>query len=120
MKKFPLIIGLVTVLAVILGVFVFSKNTENPNPANYEYFWSTTCPHCANVAAFYDAWTKKDSIKIDKLEVSGNTANARKLIQRGNSCKLPQGELGAVPLLFTPDGKCIAGDTPIIDFYKSL
>ncbi len=63
---------------------------------------------------------KKDVIKIDKFEVSESTANAGKLIQRGNQCKLAKEEIGGVPLLYTPDGKCLTGDTPIIDFYKSL
>lgn len=40
---------------------------------------------------------------------------------RFNQCKdtLDSGQM-AVPFLVTPEGKCLVGDTPIIELFKSL
>mgnify|MGYP000872873737 FL=1 len=64
-------------------------------------------------------WEYKDQIEIEKLEAWSNVENARKLSDRFNYCRVPNAERG-VPLLFTPEGKCFIGDTPIIDELKSI
>jgi glutaredoxin-related protein len=124
------------VIAVIFlgGVFFFSKNPKDNSstnqvdnainsqielPANYELFWGDGCPHCKIVEDFLASWDKKDEIKVDQLEVWNNIDNAKKMQTAADYCNIPKNELG-VPMLFTPDGKCLVGDGPIIDLFKSL
>ncbi|KKR62897.1 hypothetical protein A2210_00370 [Candidatus Woesebacteria bacterium RIFOXYA1_FULL_40_18] len=122
-NKFGLIAGGVTLLIIFGGVFLFSRpqsqTSDTPLPTAYEYFWGDGCPHCAIVEEFLNSWEGKDKIAIDKKEVWNNRENASLLNQRVKSCSLNLNEVG-VPFLFTPEGKCITGDTPIIDFFKSL
>lgn len=122
MKKIPLIAGLVTFAVLAGGIWFFSQNNSSSpqNPQNHEYFWAEGCIHCQNVAQFMETWEKKDLWAIEKVEVSQNQANARRLIDRGNFCRLPQTQMGTVPLLVTPEGKCYSGDTPIINYLKTL
>ena len=123
MKKFFLPITIiVTLLIIVGGIFLFSKDGENqtsPLPSSYEYFWGDGCSHCANVQAFFDSWDKKDKIQVDKKEVWNNKQNALLMRERANYCHLSQNSL-AVPFLFTPQGQCITGDEPIINFFKDL
>lgn len=122
MKK--TLIPVVLVLAVLLVGFLFlsskTKNSQNISlPSNPEYFWGDGCPHCANVAAFLDSWDKKDKITIDKKEVWSNQVNASLMQQRAKYCNISPSGMG-VPFLFTPEGKCLVGDTPIIEYFKNL
>lgn len=127
MNNKVLIIGIVITLVLIVGgVFLFSSSDANkaktsplPLPASIEYYSRIGCPHCENVDAFISTWPKKDTVQITDFETGLNNANAERLIQRSSSCNIPQNEVG-VPMFFTPEGKCIVGDTPIIDYLKSL
>jgi len=121
-RFFPLI----ALLALFLlgGAFVWSTKNRNAPPAaqpttSYELFWGDGCPHCAKVEEFLVSWENKDKIKIDKKEVWKDRANAEVMSQRAASCKIPTAELG-VPFLYTPEGKCFVGDSPIIDYFKNL
>lgn len=123
MKKF-FVPGTI-ILAIFLligGIFYFSRK-KAPEvlslPTSYEYFWGDGCPHCAKVEEFFNTWEKKDQVAIDKKEVWNNRENATLLNQRANSCGLRPSDVG-VPFLFTPEGKCITGDEPIINFFKNL
>jgi len=126
MNKFGVISIIVTVAILGLGAF-FMTRPEKPvvipekEAGTYEYFWGNGCPHCAAVQEFYDKWEKKDSIKLVKYEVWYDKANAKIMEDRFKKCNPvpPKSEM-AVPFLVTPDGKCLVGDTPIIDLYKSL
>jgi len=123
MKKFPIVVGIVSIVIIVGGVMFFSKdNSTNSytNPSTYEFYWGEGCTHCANVEEFLTTWEKKDTVSIAKIEVFKDQANASKLLAAGNHCNLAQSEKGSVPLLVTPEGKCFLGDTPIIDFLKSL
>lgn len=89
-------------------------------PPSYEYFWSVSCPHCANVQEFVDGWVGKDKIQIDKFEVNESFENKKKFLDRGTFCQIPRNELG-VPLLVTPESPpCLFGDEPIIEYLKNL
>lgn len=124
-NNFPLIIGIITLVLVVGGVFWFSKSSEvstnsSPIPSDtYLYFWGEGCPHCKNVAEFLDSWDKKDKIKLDKREVWYDRNNAKLMQERSKVCNLKTSEMG-VPLMITPDGKCLIGDVPIIDLFKSI
>jgi glutaredoxin-related protein len=128
MNKTALIFAAITILIVGAGVFFLgSGSTVNDNslpssttPSQHQYFWSKTCPHCANVAEFMDTWEGKDVFEMEKFEINESTENTLLFLDRGtNICKIPRSTLG-VPLLVTPEGKCFSGDTPIIDYLKSL
>ncbi len=126
MKNLILFIGILTVLIIIGGVFINSVKNEGQNesqaiilPTEYEYFWSETCPHCANVAEFMESWDKKDKIQMQKFEVNESLDNKKKFVERGDFCQIPRNQLG-VPLLVTPEGICYPGDGPIIEYLKGL
>jgi len=123
-NKFLLLTLLGTLAIIIFGVIILSKNGSSsssslPLPTSYEYFWGEGCPHCANVDKFLETWDKKDQVKIEKKEVYNDKGNAQYLAQRAAYCKMNSNSI-AVPFLFTPDGKCITGDEPIITFFKNL
>lgn len=128
MIKTTLTFGVITLIILAGGVFLLTpRNNNNQNqitdnesfPENYEYFWSQTCPHCANVAEFMDTWKGKDRFKMEKIEVNESKENTVLFLERGTKiCNISANRLG-VPLLVTPEGKCFSGDTPIIDYLKS-
>ncbi|HTK03480.1 MAG TPA: hypothetical protein VL401_01800 [Alphaproteobacteria bacterium] len=121
--NFPVIVGIFTVLLILGGIFFFSKSSQtityNMSPNTYLYFWGEGCPHCKNVAEFLATWDKKDKIKLEKLEVWYNANNAKIMQEKSKVCNLQQSEMG-VPLMITPDGKCLIGDQPIINLFKSI
>lgn len=125
MKSWQIIIA---VIVVLLGAYFFllskSSNTSNISPSSTSpdtmtYFWSETCPHCKNVANFLSTWPNADKLKLDKKEVSKNQANGLLLSQKAAQCGLPSDQVG-VPFLVTLDNKCITGDEPVIEYFKSL
>lgn len=125
MKNFIFFIVIFVVLLLIgFSLISFVKNEKSKSqtlvaPATYEYYWSQTCPHCANVAKFMDSWEGRDKIQMEKFEVNESRDNAVKFYERGTLCNISKNELG-VPLLVTPEGKCFMGDTPVIDYLSSL
>ncbi|MFZ5932711.1 MAG: glutaredoxin family protein [Patescibacteria group bacterium] len=120
MRKFFIGVIAATLLILGLGVFYATRDAKNTLglPSGLEYYWSTTCPHCAKVQEFLDSWDGASKISLDKKEV-GNPANSGLLVRRASSCNISPTEVG-VPFLFTPDGKCIVGDEPIIEYLKGL
>ncbi len=126
MNKLGIIAIVVTILILGSGAYLMTR-PEKPvvipdKEANsYEYFWGNGCPHCAVVQEFFDKWEKKDSIKIKKFEVWYDKSNAKIMEDRFGKCNpVPPKSQMAVPFLVTPDGKCLVGDSPIVDHYKSL
>lgn len=125
MNKFGIIVGIVTLLLIVGGVFVASKPSNPAGLPYYDssklvYFWGNGCPHCKAVNDFVDSWENKDKLEVQKFEVwydKQNQALMTKLAQEVCNIK-PQGM--AVPLLIKLDGSCLNGDVPIIDYYKSL
>ena len=123
-KKFIPVLVLILVLgAVVSGLYLLVKKNEasqnlGPAVAN-EYYWGAGCPHCAVVQEFMNTWEGRDKVKLEKYEVWNNQTNFKRMQSRANQCGLDKNSLG-VPLLYTLEGKCLAGDTPIIEFFKSL
>lgn len=112
----------------MIGALVFLNGRKNSsenvevaalNEGQYEYFWGDGCPHCAKVAEFMDGWEQPESVEINKLETWYDSGNAKIMQARASSCGLPNNQVG-VPLLYTYDGQCIVGDTPIIDYLGAL
>src|SRR4030043_2252162 len=125
MKKLGIILGIITIIIVVIGVTLLTKNNQGQNtqvslPEYNQYFWSKTCPRCANVAKFMDTWEGKDVFEMEKFEISESRENSLLLLDRGiKICKIPKDELG-IPLLVTPEGKCFSGEEPIIEYLKNI
>lgn len=119
MNKTSIILIAVTILALFGGAYLFSRPTETAPISGYEYFWGDGCPHCKIVADFMETWSGKDKINIKKLEVWNNTKNAAQMNERAKVCNIPRTGMG-VPFMVTSDGKCLMGDQPIIEHFKSL
>lgn len=125
-NKFTVITLLATIIIIIGGVLLFSNSskdasetTSNIPSDSYFYFYGQGCTHCKNVEDFMNSWEKKDSINLTKLEVWYNKNNANIFAGEAEKCGVSKNDL-AVPFLVTPDGKCMMGDTPIIDHFKNL
>lgn len=125
MNKTAIVVILATLLIIVGGVFLVSRNSGGgnqeplPPPTSYEYYWGDGCPHCKIVEDFLKTWDKKDKVQITKYEVWNSAENAKRLEQRAITCGIKPQDMG-VPLLFSPDGKCLDGDTQIIDYLKNL
>jgi len=131
MNKTVIIVTLTTLIIIIAGVFLVTKDSGNgggneplPSPTSYEYYWGNGCPHCTNVESFLEGWDPPTGeagkkVQITKYEVWNNTGNAKRMEQRATTCGIKPQNMG-IPLLFTPDGKCYSGDQPIIDYFKSI
>lgn len=125
MNKFGILVIAITVLILGSGIFMA---TRPPKPqelpaydlSKYLYFWGNGCPHCKNVADFENTWENKDKLEIQKYEVWYDSKNQALMTKLANEvCGInPKGM--AVPLLIKPDKQCLQGDTPIIEYYKSL
>ena len=113
-------------------VFLFLKNNkaDKPTMASVEvpvenknssssiiFFYGNTCPHCAKVEKFFEEENIRSKINFQSLEVYQNKDNANLMIQKAEACGLKPEELG-VPFLYD-SGKCLIGDTPIIDYFKN-
>lgn len=117
--KFGLIAAIATLVVLGGGVYYFLKPTVAPEISGYEYYWGNGCPHCEIVQKFFEEWNGDDKIKITKYEVWNNTKNASQMSVRTKACNIARTQMG-VPFMVTPDGKCLAGDQPIIEYFKSL
>lgn len=118
MRK-PLVAVILLTLLVVAGAIVAFSKGATPAPTSYEYFWGEGCPHCTTVEEFIKNWGKAEQIGLVKKEVWKSTKNANLMEQRAASCGISKEEIG-VPMLVTPEGKCISGDQPIIDFLNNL
>ena len=122
MKKFGLIAIVATIIILTGGVYLFSRGSKPPivpPVSGYEYYWGNGCPHCEVVDEFFETWEGKDKVTIEKREVWYNKTNAGIMQTRADVCGIARSDL-AVPLLVTPEAKCIEGDEPIINFFKGL
>lgn len=109
---FAVILGL---LLVGGGYFLFQNQNKN-NPEMF-LFYSDSCPHCAIVEEFISSNQVREHLNFKDLEVSRNTGNARKLMEKSAACGMKETEI-VVPLFW--DGqKCLVGDQEIIDFFKT-
>ncbi len=113
---------LVVTVAVVSLILLHADRRSSanaPEPAAYPLtlFYGDGCPHCANVEAFIARYNVTSTIPLAEREVYHNQQNAALLTQAASGCGLPTDAIG-VPFLWN-DGKCLVGDQPIIDFFKS-
>jgi hypothetical protein len=122
MKRFGLIAVVATIIILAGGVYLFSRTSKPetvPSLSGYEYFWGNGCPHCENVDKFFQNWKDKDKLTLNKMEVWYNKTNAGIMLARGTACGIARSDM-AVPLLVTPEGKCILGDVDIINHFNQI
>jgi hypothetical protein len=108
-----------TVIALIKEKSTSSSPSNSQNAA-FVLYYGITCPHCKIVEEYLQKNDLPNKLDIVQKEVSGNSANANELVEKGKQCQLGKNELGAVPLLWDEkNSKCYVGDQPIIDFLKN-
>lgn len=111
LKKYWLII--IIVAAILIGGIVFSQNQTR-----MILFYGDTCPHCKIVSDYIEANGIKDKLSFQELEVYHDQANVALMTRKAKQCGLDTSQGIGVPFFF--DGqKCLVGDQPIIDYFKS-
>ncbi len=92
----------IKVFFLILIFFFFNFNTiQAIEKINIDFFYSTTCPHCAKAKIFLDQVKKNYSeVKINNYEVSANT---NKLFNYYQKYKVEKTLQGVVPAIFISD-----------------
>lgn len=120
---------LVTVLIILLlvgaGGFLIVKGEKGkvlPAAEGSEkqaiIFVGETCGHCQNLKKWL-AENKRTAEKFNFVfkEVNGEPENGQLLMDKAKECNYDSAAGIGVPFLFD-DGKCFAGDTPIIEYIK--
>ena len=92
--------------------------TPTALPAGIVEFYGQGCPHCADVDAFVTANNIAQKVKFTKLEVWYNKNNAALLAQVAQKCGITSNSVG-VPFLYDGNGKCLIGETDVVNFYKA-
>jgi len=90
---------------------------EAKNNGDPIFYYSNTCPHCADVEEWMKENKLEERVKVIKKEVYDNRANALELSQVAQKCGISANSIG-VPFLYTPEGKCLIGTPDIIDYFS--
>ena len=105
-------------LVFISGLIFTGAGCSKQLPADgMIFFYSKTCPHCANVEKYFDDNKVREKIKFEELSVDSDKTNIQLFVDAHDKCSL----IGtSVPLLWVgSETKCIEGDTPIIDYFNN-
>jgi hypothetical protein len=114
---------LIAAIVIGAGVYLLKKlgtNTQTDviNQSQLIFYYSLTCPHCANVESYFKDNNVTTKILFQQKEVSKNRDNAAELQAKATACGLPADQLG-VPFLWNGTStKCLIGDEDIINFFK--
>ena len=140
MKKEQILPAVAVAFILLGGYFYFTRNnqesigrkdggSQNSQPLKPEkaqekypvgkgemvFFWGEGCSHCVNVEKYFQENGNLDQkLNIKKIEVFNDTKGQQTFMDIVKECKL--GRAG-VPT-FYQDGKCVQGDTPIIEELK--
>lgn len=113
-----IIIFVVIASASLLPNLFKKNNPTTPQNHNIILYFLETCPHCVIVEEFIQTNKIEEKITITKKDVA-EAANAKELIAKEKFCKLPDNEIGSVPLLWDDEtSKCFLGDKDIINFLQ--
>ena len=70
-------------------------------------YYGTECPHCHKMDPLVDQLQKEEKVKVERLEVWHNEANAKKMQEQD------KGRCGGVPFFYnTTNDKFICGSVP--------
>ncbi|MFH1423955.1 MAG: hypothetical protein ABIG29_03340 [Candidatus Nealsonbacteria bacterium] len=93
------------VLCLVSGVFGFSEVSATsiaPIAAQIDFFYSSTCPHCAAEKEFLENLQERyPAIEIKSYEVTGSAENQALLRDFYQKYSVPEREQGFVPATFT-------------------
>ena len=107
MKKIMILL----VVFFTLFSFAFAAEPVSDEKIQVHFFYSASCPHCANVVSELDELEQKyDFIQINRYNI---TENYDLVMQFYNQSDIPASEMGLVPILFVGISYYL-GDTPII------
>jgi len=82
----------------------FNLALAQGNKAEINFFYSSTCPHCAEEEKFLETLKQKyPEIEIKSYEVVHNPDNTKILEDFYQKYNVPDNEKGYVPVTFTPD-----------------
>jgi len=115
---FPFIVAIAAIVVVALFVVLVKLSHPARPDSGLTFFYSTSCPHCANVEDFFVANDVEKNISINKVEINGSTENAKLFYDTNIKCGITNQKEMGVPLLW--DGTtCVNGDEPIINYFKN-
>ena len=108
MKKIMILL----VVFFTLFSFAFAAEPVSDEKIQVHFFYSASCPHCANVVSELDELEQKyDFIQINRYNI---TENFDLVMQFYTQSDIPTSEMGAVPILFVGTSYYL-GDTPILE-----
>jgi len=125
-----IILAFVVLMAVLLLGYYLKSNPQLPKINNQPIvssnsisgnllFVSETCPHCQNVEEWLDDNPDiKTKAKLDSKFISDDQ-NKKLLAQKAQECQLDGSKGIGVPFVYS-EGKCIMGDSEIIDYLKNI
>ncbi len=100
MKK---VVFAIFILGLLLGSFGFVKAETNSVKIEIDFFYSATCPICAQEEVFLQSIQEKYSdVQINKYEVTRSSENQALLKDFYVKYDVPEREQGWVPATFTP------------------
>lgn len=115
---FPFIIAMAVIAVVTLFVVLIKASHPALPNSGLTFFYSTSCPHCANVEEFFTANEIEKKISVNKVEINNSTENAKLFYDTNIKCGITDQKEMGVPLLW--DGTtCVNGDEPIITYFKN-
>lgn len=105
------------IIALVIVIIIAAKWLWlNRTPTGPILFVSSTCPHCKNVEDFIAKNKVLEKFTFEQKQIDTSMDDSLLFQKVGKQCGIAQTQLG-VPLFFI-DGRCILGDTSIIDFLQ--
>ena len=90
------------ILSLVAGVFIFQNTFAQSEKVRIDFFYSATCPYCAQEKVFLRGLQEKyPDIQINEYEVTGSSENQSKLKDFYGKYNVPKKEQGYVPVTFT-------------------
>ncbi len=94
-------IKIILLFSFVFFALIFQKSVFSVQPIQIDFFYSSTCPHCANARNYLIKLEKKYPLLIiNNYEVSDNS---QKLIEFYNRYNVSSDSHGFVPAIFTND-----------------
>jgi hypothetical protein len=101
------VVSAIFILCLAIGGFTFNGGASAlevaPVTTQIDFFYSATCPHCAEEEVFLGGLKEKyPTMTVNYYEVTGSTENQDLLRDFYQRYQVPEREQGFVPVTFTP------------------